>query len=174
METPHTQREPEAVVERLLQATNDHDLGALVSCFATDYRNETPAHPARGFTGRAQVQRNWEQIFAAVPDLSATAVWIADETTVWTEWEMRGTRRDGQPHLLRGVVIFGVEGDQATWARFYLEPVETAGPDADEAVRLNLTRTGPAGGTGPVTRAEGPPATPPPGQGHLGVAEIRS
>ena len=174
METPHTQRGPGVVVERLLRATNDHDLAALVSCFATDYRNETPAHPDRGFTGRAQVQRNWEQIFAAVPDLSATVVWIADETTVWSEWEMRGTRRDGQPHLLRGVVIFGVDGDQATWARFYLEPVETAGPDADEAVRLTLTRTGPEEGTGPATRAESSPATPRPSQGHPDVAEMRS
>ena len=147
------------MVERLLQATNDHDIDALVSCFATDYRNETPAHPDRGFTGRAQVRRNWEQIFAAVPDLTADVDWIADETTVWSEWVMRGTRRDGQPHLLRGVVIFGVEDGEAAWARFYLEPVEVGGPDADEAVRRALTRTGPEGSSGPAGAAR-PPAGP--------------
>ena len=86
---------------------------------------------------------------------------------------MRGTRRDGQSHLLRGVVIFGVEGDQAIWARFYLEPVETGGPDADEAVRLTLTRSGPEGNEDrPLT--EGPAAAPLPSQGHPDAAETRS
>ncbi len=157
MEAPRTQSGPGAVVERLLQATNDHDIDALVSCFAMDYRNETPAHPDRGFTGRAQVRRNWNQMFAAVPDLRADVTWIADDTAVWSEWDMRGTRRDGQPHLLRGVIIFGVEDGEATWARFYLEPVEIAGPDADEAARLNLTRSGPEGSTGSAG-APGPDA----------------
>jgi hypothetical protein len=141
---------PVGVVERLERAVNDHDLEALVMCFAAEYRNETPAHPARGFVGRAQVRRNWEQIFAAVPDLSADVRWIADHDTVWTEWEMRGTRRDGSPHLMRGVVVFGVEGREATWARFYLEPVEEGGGGVDEAVR----RTVNAGWSGqtPVTQ----------------------
>lgn len=35
------------------------------------------AHPERGFTGRDQVRRNWEQIFAAVPDVTAEVVRIA-------------------------------------------------------------------------------------------------
>jgi len=52
------------MVERLRVASNEHNLPALVGCFAADYRNETPAHPERGFTGRDQVRRNWEQIFA--------------------------------------------------------------------------------------------------------------
>jgi ketosteroid isomerase-like protein len=129
---------PVALAQRLKQAVNDHDLDALVSCFAEEYRNETPAHPARGFDGRPQVRRNWEQIFAAVPDLTAELRWIADQETVWTEWEMRGTRRDGSPHLMRGVVIFGVEGREATWARIYLEPVEEGGGDVNENVRRTV------------------------------------
>ena len=57
------------------------------------YRNMTPAHPERGFTGREQVRRNWEQIFAAIPDLSAEILSSAvDDDTIWTEWEHRGTR----------------------------------------------------------------------------------
>jgi ketosteroid isomerase-like protein len=56
-------------VDRLVRATNDRDLEALVACFAEDYENETPVHPARGFSGREQVRRNWEQIFTHVPDL---------------------------------------------------------------------------------------------------------
>lgn len=127
---------PAAMVERLLLATNAHDLTALVGCFAAEYRNETPAHPERGFTGRDQVRRNWEQIFAAVPDVTAEVLGCAvDGDTAWTEWEHRGVRADGSRHLMRGVVIFGVSGGMAECARFYLEPVQADGEDADAAVR---------------------------------------
>lgn len=126
---------PGAFIQRLHRATNDHDLDALLGCFVSDFRNETPAHPAPSFEGRDQVRRNWAQIFAAVPDLTTDVARIADENTVWSEWEMRGTRRDGTSHLMRGVVIFGVQDDQAAWARFYLEPVEAGGDNADAAVQ---------------------------------------
>jgi ketosteroid isomerase-like protein len=128
-----------AFIARLLGAVRHRDLDALTACFAEDYRNETPAHPARNFVGRAQVRRNWEQIFAAVPDLAADATAIADEQSVWSEWEMRGTRRDGKPHLMRGVVIFGLRAGDAAWARFYLEPVDQGRADVNEAVRQALT-----------------------------------
>jgi len=59
------------VLTRLERATNARDINTLVACFAPDYRNETPAHPARSFVGRDQVRRNWEQIFAGIPDLTA-------------------------------------------------------------------------------------------------------
>jgi ketosteroid isomerase-like protein len=127
---------PAAMVEWLRAATNEHDLAALVACCAPGYRNETPAHPGRGFTGRDQVRRNWEQIFAAVPDLSAEVVRCAvDGSVAWTEWEHRGTRPDGSPHHMRGVVIFGVAGGLADWARFYLEPVSNDGQGVQAAVR---------------------------------------
>ena len=123
--TPAQKAGPAALVERLRQATNDHDLDAVVDCFAADYRNETPVHPERGFTGQEQVRRNWEQIFAAIPDVSTDVLRCAvDGDSVWSEWEHRGTRRDGSRHVMRGVVIFGVVDDRAAWARFYLEPVE--------------------------------------------------
>jgi len=132
-------RSPAAMVERLCRATNDHDLAALAACFASGYRNETPAHPERGFTGRDQVRRNWEQIFAAIPDLSAEVLRSAvDGHTVWTEWEHRGTRPDGSQHLMRGVIIFGVADGLADWARFYLEPVSEDGPGVDAAVRQQV------------------------------------
>ena len=97
---------------------NDHDLDALVACFAPDYVNETPVHPDRGFVGNAQVRTNWEQIFRSVPDVHASVVRsaVADDA-VWTEWEMRGTRPDGSPHLMRGVIIFGARDGLASWAR---------------------------------------------------------
>ena len=145
VETGQQQGEPAAMVERLRRATNSHDVEALVACFTPDYRNETPAHPERGFTGREQVRKNWTQIFAAIPDLAAEVLHFAvDGDTVWTEWEHRGTRPDGTPHVMRGVVIFGVVGGLAAWARFYLEPVDEAAGTVDEAVRRQVTPGGPS------------------------------
>jgi len=132
------------VLARLERATNAHDVNALVACFAPDYRNDTPAHPERSFTGRDQVRRNWEQIFAFIPDLTANVLRSAvhgDEA--WSEWEHRGTRRDGSVHMMRGVVIFGVAKGLLTWARFYLEPVQQGGENIDAAVRRQVAAGGP-------------------------------
>lgn len=130
------QAEEQGLLERLLGAVNAHDLDALVACFAGDYRNETPVHPARGFRGSAQVRRNWAQLFSGVPDIRARVLDSASDGrgTVWSEWEMSGNRRDGQAVLLRGVVIFDVAGGLAQRARFYVEPVEESSGDVDTAV----------------------------------------
>jgi ketosteroid isomerase-like protein len=128
-----------ALLERLAEAVNRHDLDAVERCFAPGYRNETPAHPAQGFTGRGQVRRNWEQIFTFVPDITARVLrHCVDGEVVWSEWELTGTRRDGTAHQMAGVVLFGVRDGQFIWARFYLEPVQAAGPDADAAVRQQV------------------------------------
>jgi ketosteroid isomerase-like protein len=127
------------LVERLRRGVNRHDLEAVVACFTSGYRNETPVHPARGFSGQEQVRRNWQQIFALVPDVTAEVVrQTVDGETVWSEWEHRGTRPDGSPHLMRGVVIFGMSGGLADWARFYLEPVDDAPDDVNAAVRRQV------------------------------------
>lgn len=132
---------PAAMVERLLHATNAHDLDALVACFAGDYVNETPVHPARGFRGAEQVRRNWEQIFTHVPDIHADVLGITvDGDTAWTEWEMQGTRPDGTAHHMRGVIVFEVRDRVARRARFYLEPVDTASGTVDAAVHNQVTR----------------------------------
>jgi len=126
--------EPLALIERLRRATDDHDIDALVDCFADTYRNETPAHPQRGFEGRDQVRTNWTRIFASVPDMRARILGaVADTDVVWSEWEMTGTRLDGEAQLMRGVIIFGISGAHIVWARFYLEPVDQ-GDDVNTAV----------------------------------------
>ncbi len=136
---------PAALVGRLIRATNEHDLEGLVDCFTPDYRNETPAHPERGFVGREQVRRNWTQIFAAVPDIHAEVVRLLEDGDIaWVEMEHRGTKRDGSAHLMRGVVIFGVREGSAAWARFYLEPVQRGSGGPDEAVRATTATGGPS------------------------------
>jgi ketosteroid isomerase-like protein len=125
-----------SVVTRLRDAMNEHDLEALVDVFDPDFVSETPAHPQRTFRGAAQVRRNWEQIFAGVPDLQADLLdAVVEGDTVWSEWDWHGTRRDGSPHRMRGVTIQRVKGVRAVSVRFYMEPVDETGPAAGEAVR---------------------------------------
>ena len=124
---------PAAVVERLLQAINAQDLEAMVACFAADFANEWPAYPQRGFQGHQQIRRNWAQIFAGVQDLRARVPrMVVDGDTVWTEWDISGTRRDGATLLMRGVA-FSVSPTTAwprcssTWSRS-IRPAATPTP----------------------------------------------
>ena len=138
-----TTRGTAAALARLERATNAHDVNGVVACFAENYRNQTPVHPERGFTGREQVRRNWEQIFAAIPNIAAKVLRSAvNGDEVWSEWEHRGTRPDGSAHLMRGVIIFGVENELLTWARFYLEPVQEGNGDVNAAVRRQVGSAG--------------------------------
>ncbi len=135
---------PLATIARLVAATNAHDIEGIVACFAEDYVLEAPAHPQRSFQGTLQVRRNWTRIFASVPDISTRVLRSAsDGDTAWTEWEMSGNRRDGGVHLMRGVLIFGISGGLIRWGRFYLEPVEAADGNMDQALQEQLATRAP-------------------------------
>lgn len=139
MNQPRRRSSSISVVERLRDVTNAHDVEGIVACFAADYRNETPLHPARGFVGNDQVRRNWTQILAAIPDVSTDIVACAAEgDRVWSEWEHRGTRSDGTAHLMRGVIVFGVRDGAIATARFFLEPVDSAENGVDVAVQRQV------------------------------------
>ncbi len=127
-------------IRRLRDAINSHKLDTVVGCFAPDYRNETPAHPARSFTGSEQVRRNWTQILAGIPDLRAEIVRSAGrDDDLWAEWSWSGTRADGAPFAMRGVTILGVDASGAiAWTQFYMEPVDQDGLDAGAAVKVAL------------------------------------
>jgi SnoaL-like domain len=87
-----------------------------LGCCAHEVADESPKArqgPPRCRTSRGnpQIGRNWTRIFAAVPDIRARVLRIAvDGDTVWTEWEMSGTRRDGAAFLMRGVVSSACRG----------------------------------------------------------------
>ncbi len=130
--------DPAAVVERIQRAVNEHDLDALGTCFQREYRSEQPLHPDRAFRGRDQMRKNWAQIFAGVPDIKADVLRCAvDRDTVWAEWELRGTRLDGAPHLTAMVTIGGVDEGEFVWMRLYMEQV-SEGEGIDAAVRAGL------------------------------------
>src|SRR5919112_3613554 len=116
---------PGLVVERLGAALNAHDLEALLACFHDDYGSEQPAHPGREFRGVDQVRANWSAIFAGVPDFRSDLVRVvAANDTEWSEWRWYGTRADGTPLDMAGVIICGVRDRRIAWARLFVEPVE--------------------------------------------------
>ncbi len=89
-----------------------------------------------------------------MPDLHAELVSaVVDGDTVWSEWDWRGTRRDGSPHRMRGVTIQRLTGDRVASVRFYMEPVEEGGAGPAEAVRRIVDGTGISGTTGTTSAA---------------------
>lgn len=127
--------EAPALLGRIARAINDHDLDGLTDAFSQDVDSRQPVHPHRDFQGADQIRRNWTAIFEGIPDISAHLIRSATNGhTVWAEWEWRGTRRDGQPHLMRGVTILGERDGRAAWVRFLMEPVDLVGVDIDAAV----------------------------------------
>jgi len=131
---------PLTVVENLREATNRHDVDGIVACFASGYRNETPAHPARSFVGRDQVRRNWDHILSAVPDVTADIIGsLVAGDTVWSEWRHEGTRADGSRHRMAGVIVFRVADGLIQSARFFLEPVHDDSDVIDDAIRRQVT-----------------------------------
>jgi ketosteroid isomerase-like protein len=138
-----TPTEVRDVVARLEAAMNAHDVDALVGCFDPRYESEQPIHPARRFTGSAQVRRNWTSIFAEVPDLHAERRALAVEgDTVLSEWRWHGRRADGSAYDKVGVIVMGIEGGRIRWARLYMEEVEGDAAPVREAVH-DLARGAP-------------------------------
>ncbi|MEG3840259.1 nuclear transport factor 2 family protein [Microcoleus sp. herbarium14] len=87
------QHETPTVLQRMSDAINAHDVDALVSCFANDYKGEQPLHPESAFTGLAQVRENWTGLFAQVPDLRATLVASTiDDDFAWAELSRSGMK----------------------------------------------------------------------------------
>jgi len=125
------------MMNRLLSAMNAHDLDAFVACFAADYESEQPAHPTRAFQGREQVRKNWEGVFAGVPDFTAELIVsvVTEQGVEVGEWRWDGTHTDGSPFGMRGVIVAGLRRDEIAWARLYMEPIEHGGANIDEMVQ---------------------------------------
>ena len=117
-----------ALVERWLGAMTAHDLEAAVACFAPDYHDEAPARRGEFVDGNQKVRENFAELFQGIPDVCAELLrTVTDDDSVWLEWRMHGTRRDGTPMEFAGVNIFGVRDDQFVWGRIYTELVRDSG-----------------------------------------------
>jgi ketosteroid isomerase-like protein len=135
---PHL--DPTAVVERMRQALNQHDIEAFVACFAADYASEQPNHPDRAFRGSDQVRKNWSAVFEEIPDFRSEILrTCATAGTVWTEWHWTGTLAGGEPFNWRGVTISVIHDDRIALSRLYMAPVQASGPGIDAVVQ-QMTR----------------------------------
>ena len=120
-----THSSPKLVFERMIQATNRHDLEAMVAFFAPDYRSEQPFHPERNFVGSAGVRKNWSFFFKTIPDIQIEILSEVEEgDTVWAELHYYGMQTDGKKYTMRGVILFGIQADQIIWARLYINPMQ--------------------------------------------------
>jgi ketosteroid isomerase-like protein len=128
--------DPRAVMEQLTAAQNAHDLEAMLRCFEADYQSQQPLFPARRFQGVEQVRANWSAMLEAIQDFGAEIVRSAVEgDTVFIEIHWTGTKADGTPLDVRGVIIAGTRAERIAWARLYVDDVEHGGADIDTAVR---------------------------------------
>lgn len=130
---------PQQVAERWVNALSRHDLDAAVDCFAADYSDQAPARRGEVVQGRETVRENFARLFTDIPDLHAELLGsVADGQTVWMEWRMSGTRRDGSGMEFVGVNLFGIEDGRFRWGRIYTELVREAGDIRDQINRITL------------------------------------
>lgn len=126
------------VINRMAQRMTAHDLDGMVALMHVDYESEQPFHPARGFSGRAQMRANWAAILTGIPDLRAEAVAsVQDGEVVWTEWHWVGTGEQGQPFELRGITQFTVREGLIVKGRLFTELVEQGGADINDSVEAS-------------------------------------
>lgn len=110
-----------AVATRFVNAANQHDADALISCVHRDFQSIQPAHPVRNFRGVGQLRSNWEAIFRTEPGFRLTVLrsTVADGGTVWME--LHGAGDDAEA---AGTFILGVEDGRIRWIRVYSDLVE--------------------------------------------------
>ncbi len=119
------------VLERLRDALNGRDVDAMLECFSPDYKSEQPAHPNRGFGGKEQVRKNWSGMFESYPDFEAELLrHSSDGDVLWSEWYWSATGL-----TMAGIILMGVKEGRISWARLYMETVEEAGQNIDEAMK---------------------------------------
>ena len=131
------------VVERMRDVQNSRDARQFAALFRADYQSSQPAHPNRGFGGSEQVFSNWSTLFDSIPDFTAELLASSvNGNTEWSEWDWRGTYRDGSRFSMRGVIIVTILDGLIAAARLYMEPTEFGGADIDSTVQtLSKPRT---------------------------------
>lgn len=129
--------DPLSAVKRLFTAQNAGDVDGMVACFATDYRSEQPAHPARAFVGAEQVRKNWSLLLDSITGFRTE---LLDEAVTgdraWVEFRWTGTRADGSAFEEVGVGIFSVLEGRIASARLYAEEVERDSSIHDAVARM--------------------------------------
>jgi taurine dehydrogenase small subunit len=117
-----------AVLERMLEGFNRHDLDAIMSLFAQDCVFEAPRGEdpwGRRFEGKEAVAEGLRARFTGIPDVSyeSHGDFVSGERGV-SEWTLRGTTVDGQRLEVRGCDLWTFRGDEVVVKNSFWKIVE--------------------------------------------------
>jgi ketosteroid isomerase-like protein len=115
-------------LERLLDAFNAHDIGAVMSFFTDDCVLEMPRGPdpcGRRLEGRERVREGLASRFAGIPDVhyGDDRHWLAGDRGC-SEWLLTGTSTEGETIEVRGCDLFEFRGEKITRKDSYWKIVE--------------------------------------------------
>jgi len=106
----------QAVLERMLDAFNRHDLDAIMLLFVDDCVFESPRGPdpwGRRFVGRADVRDGLGARFRGIPDVQyeSGGDFVSGVRGV-SEWTLTGTTVEGERLEVRGCDLWTFRGDE--------------------------------------------------------------
>lgn len=118
-----------AVLERVLDGFNRHDLDVIMSLFADDCVFEAPRGPdpwGRRFEGKGAVAQGLGARFTGIPDVSyeGHSDFVSGERGA-SEWTLRGTTVEGQRLEVRGCDLWTFRGDQIVVKNSFWKIVES-------------------------------------------------
>ena len=117
-----------AVLQRVLDGFNAHDLDAILANFVEDCVFESPRGPdpwGRRFVGKYEVRAGLGARFRGIPDVSyrGEGDFVAGDRGV-SEWTLTGTTVDGERLEVRGCDLWTFRGDRITRKDSYWKIVE--------------------------------------------------
>lgn len=117
------------VVEGFFDAFNQHDVDTLAALYTEDAVNhQMPTAPLRG---RGAIRKNFEEAFAAIPDMGCrVSNIISDGEWSAAEWEGWGTHRPPgaapRPYRMNGCGFFRIQGGLIVQQRGYWDSATMA------------------------------------------------
>ncbi len=117
-----------AVLERVLDGFNRHDLDAIMALFTDDCVFVAPRGPdpwGRRFEGREEVATGLRARFTGIPDVSyeSHGDFVSGDRGA-SEWTLRGTTLEGQRIEVRGCDLWTFRGDEVVVKNSFWKIVE--------------------------------------------------
>ncbi len=117
-----------AVLERVLDGFNRHDVDAIMAEFAEDCVFQSPRGPepwGRRLVGRDAVRQGFAARFEGIPDVhyEGEADFVSGDRAV-SEWTLRGTTVDGERLEVCGCDLWTFRGDEIVCKNSYWKIVD--------------------------------------------------
>jgi len=118
-----------AVLERMIDAFNAHDLDAIMSLFAEDCVFESPRGPdawGRRYEGQGAVREGLSLRFTTIPDVhyGDGSHFVSGDRGV-SEWTLTGTTTDGVRLSVRGCDVWTFRDDRVVVKNSFWKIVES-------------------------------------------------